>query len=399
MFKLQPLVIAVAALLPTYGIAAPDVLHSDMPHTRVESQNSWVEVNLAQFADNLAAAKQQVSSDTAVCAVMKGDAYGHGLVALMPAVIAQDVSHVAVTSNAELAAAREAGFTGTLLRVRTATPDEARAAMEYNTEEMVGDFEQAQAYGRMAKEANRTMNVHIVLDNGGMARNGVSSVEEAVRIAQVPGVKVVGIMTHFANNDRDEMAMKAKRFERDALAVIEQAKLSRDQVLLHSANSFATYNVPESHFDMVRPGSALYGYGPHNPDMQPIGSFKTRVAGVFDFKAGATVGYGSTVTLSRDSVLANLPLGYSDAYPRVMSNRGEVLIGGHRAPVIGLISMNTMMVDVTDLPDVKMGDEVVLFGKQGQSAITTQEWERVTGQIMAETFAHWGRANKRVFKN
>jgi len=145
---------------------------------------------------------------------------------------------------------------------------------------------------------------------------------------------------------------------------------------------------------MVRPGGALYGYGgTPKPPFAHAGSFRTRVASVQAYPAGATVSYDRTFTLARDSRLANLPVGYSDGYRRAYSNQGSVLVRGRRAPVLGRVTMNTTMVDVTDIPGVSAGDEVVLFGRQGDDEITQAEIEKLTGVILADQYTVWGTSN------
>ncbi|GAA4649614.1 hypothetical protein GCM10023116_18890 [Kistimonas scapharcae] len=175
--------------------------------------------------------------------------------------------------------------------------------------------------------------------------------------------------------------------------------MKREDVTIHAANSFVTLNVPEAHFDMVRPGGVLYGDQPTNPEFLPIFSFKTKVASLMDFPKDATVGYDSTVKLTRDSVLANLPVGYSDSYPRKMGNNADVLINGQRAKVKGVISMNTTMIDVTDIKGVKPGDEVVLFGAQKKDAILGSEWEKHADVILPEIYTQWGQTNDKVYVN
>ena len=170
-------------------------------------------------------------------------------------------------------------------------------------------------------------------------------------------------------------------------------------MLLHAANSFALQHIPDSHLDMVRPGGALYGYGgTPKPPFVHVASFRTRVASVQAYPAGSTVSYDRTSTLARDSLLANLPVGYSDGYRRAYSNRGSVLVRGQRAPVLGRVTMNTTMVDVTGIPGVEPGDEVVLFGRQGGDEITQAEIEEVTGVILADQYSVWGSLNPKFLR-
>ncbi|HYI01326.1 alanine racemase C-terminal domain-containing protein, partial [Hyalangium sp.] len=188
-------------------------------------------------------------------------------------------------------------------------------------------------------------------------------------------------------------------FKEGAGWIIEKGHLDRSKLILHSANSFATLEVPESHLDMVRAGGALYGDTLSKyPEFKWIMEFKSRVSSVNSYPAGSSVGYDRKFTLQRDSRLANIPAGYSDGYGRVFSNRGYVLIRGKRCPVVGRVSMNTFMVDVTGSPEILPGDEVVLFGKQGAIEITREELEQLAGTILVEMYTAWGNANPRILK-
>ncbi len=400
MFKHSVLCAAIAtALFSMQAQAAPEISAQRIDYTTAVSSNSWLEINLTQFQKNIDDVKAKVQSDTKICAIMKADAYGNGIAGLMPTILDNDIPCIGVTSNSELSLVREKGFTGSLARVRSAPISEIEKTIALDVEELVGDIDHASQLGELAKKYNKTIKVHLALNHGGMSRNGTDSIEEAVQIAQVPGLEVVGIMTHFPSYDRQDVLTKAKAFEKDALAIIKQAKLKREDVTIHAANSFVTLNVPEAHFDMVRPGGVLYGDQPTNPEFLPIFSFKTKIASLMDFPKDATVGYDSTVKLTRDSVLANLPVGYSDSYPRKMGNNADVLINGQRAKVKGVISMNTTMIDVTDIDGVKPGDEVVLFGVQKKEAILGSEWEKHADVILPEIYTQWGQTNDKVYVN
>ncbi len=186
-------------------------------------------------------------------------------------------------------------------------------------------------------------------------------------------------------------------FNSESAWVIREGHLDRSKLLLHTANSFTTLEVPEARLDLVRPGGALYGDTvPSHTEYQRVLSFKSRVASLNTYPKGNTVCYDRTFTLARDSRLANIPVGYSDGYRRVFSNKAHVLIHGHRCPIVGRVTMNTVMADVTDFADVQMSDEVVLYGKQGAAEITQTELEDMSGTILVEVYGMWGRVNPRL---
>jgi len=278
-------------------------------------------------------------------------------------------------------------------------------ALPYQLDELVGNLAVARALDALAARQGRPISIHLGLNAGGMARNGLDLATEqgkkdALALAALPNIKIVGIMTHFALDSREEILKGVQTFKAQTDWLIQEAKLKREAILLHTANTAATLEVPESWLDMVRPGRVIYGeVGPDYPQFSTFMSFKTRVTAVNAYPKGSGVGYDHTRTLERDSLLANIPVGYSDGYRRILSNKASVLINGKRAPMVGTISMNTFMVDVTDIPGVKAGDEVVLFGKQGDAEITQKELEEIIGVFLAENYTVWSTANPRVLKH
>ncbi|MGW8128058.1 MAG: alanine racemase C-terminal domain-containing protein [Stenotrophomonas sp.] len=275
-----------------------------------------------------------------------------------------------------------------------------RGRLPYRVEELAGNLAVAQAMAALARRAparaagapGAEFGRHEPQRTGTGHRAGTARRAGAGR--QPNGLRVVGLMTHFPSEDPDDVRAGVRPSSEQADWLFANTALRRGDVQLHAANSFALQHVPESRLDMVRPGGALYGYGgTPKPPFAHVAAFKTRVASVQAFPAGDTVSYDRTFTLQRDSLLANLPVGYSDGYRRAYSNKGSVLVRGRRAPVLGSVTMNTTMVDVTDIPGVQAGDEVVLFGRQGGEQITQAEIEAWTGVILADQYSVWGALN------
>ncbi|AOZ01760.1 alanine racemase [Cupriavidus sp. USMAHM13] len=363
--------------------------------------NAWFEIDLRQFEANVRGIQSLIGAGTQMCAVMKADACGHGIGLLVPAVIALGVATIGVASNEEARQVRAAGFGGRLVRVRAATPVEIEDGLRYRLEEIAGNLEYARGMDEIAARHGTTVSVHLELNSGGMSRNGFDLLtgEERARTlaaARLPHLRVVGIMTHFPVPDVDDVARGLARFRDEAEWVVANAGLERRRVQLHCANSFATLEVPGSHLDMVRTGAILYGCLPAYHAFRPIASLKSRVASVNAYPAGNTVAYDRTLTLVRDSLLANIPIGYADGYRRDFSNRGTVLIQGRRFPVVGRVTMNTLMVDVTSCPAIAAGDEVVLCGMQGESRIGVADIEAVAGTIYPDLCVGWGNSVERV---
>ncbi|KDM92192.1 alanine racemase [Photobacterium galatheae] len=388
------------------AIAAPTLPAIEQAHNmdEVQSSNAWVEVDKAAFESNIAHLQNYVGRNTDICAVMKADAYGNGIANLLPSVIQSGIPCVGITSNAEAQLVRDMGFNGRLMRLRAATPSEIEGAVDLNLEELIGTKQQAKIINRIAKRHGTVIPVHLALNSANMGRNGLEmrtkhGKKEARKIVATRHLQVVGIMTHFPTENLDEIRDGLRQFKQDSQWIFNHTSLDRDDVLLHVANSFTTLMVPEAQLDMVRTGGALYGdTTPEFPEYKRIVSFKTQVASIHRLPAGSTIGYSKTETLKRNSVLANLPIGYSDAFPRSLSRVGEVLINGQRAKVLGSASMNTTMVDITDIRGVKPGAEVVLFGRQGRDEITIGETEDRSGRILSELYTLWGVSNPKVLK-
>ncbi|MGY4025307.1 alanine racemase [Aeromonas rivuli] len=394
-------------LMAGHAVAAPYLPQADDQRNgqQYSAANAWLEVDLAAFDHNLQTLKTRLGDKgPQICAIMKADAYGHGIDLLVPSVVAAGIPCIGIASNEEARVARDKGFTGRLMRVRAATPAEVEQAVPYKLEELVGGLENATIISEIAQRHQTRIPVHIGLNSAGMSRNGLDlraqdAKGEALAILGLKGITPVGIMTHFPVEEKEDVKLGLAQFKLDSQWLIEAGKLDRSKLTLHCANSFATLEVPEAHLDMVRPGGLIYGDSiPSYTEYKRVMAFKSQVAAVSHFPAGNTVGYDRTFTLKRDSVLANLPMGYSDGYRRAMSNKASVLINGQKAPVVGKTSMNTVMVDVTDIKGVKPGDEVVMFGRQGDHEIKQADLEEYNGALLADMYTVWGYSNPRIIK-
>lgn len=396
---------AALLLTPLFAHAAPYLqTHGNYAQSQSLKANAWLEIDVKAFEDNIVRLQQEIGTSK-LCAVMKADAYGNGIDLLMPSVVKLKVPCIAIASNEEARVARAHGYQGQIVRVRTASLDEIKDALVYDVEELVGSLAYAQAINKIAQDTlpNHKVRVHLALNSGGMDRNGLELAvpqgqADALAITRLPNVQIAGIMTHYAFEDKTYVKERLAKFNQESAWLIKAAGLRQDALTLHTANSFATLNVPESRLDMVRAGGLLYGDLADAPNYKKTMRFVSKVASVQFYKKGTTVGYDGTHTLTRDSYLANLPFGYSDGYRRVFTNKGAVLINGHRVPVVGKVSMNTTMVDVTDFADIKAGDEVVIYGNQGKEEISQEEVESINGALLADLYTVWGNSNIRLIK-
>lgn len=363
--------------------------------------NTTLEISRSALEYNIHKVQQLLADKTRMCAILKGDAYGHDLSLVTPVMMQNGVQYIGIASNEEIRTVRQSGYTSQLMRVRNATEKEMRQAADFDTEELIGNLDMAKRLSAIAQEKGKIIRIHLALNSGGMSRNGLevstaAGLEEARAISALPGLKIVGIMSHFPEEDAAVVRRDLARFNTQSAQVLKITGLKREDVTLHVANTIATLTVPESWLDMVRVGGIFYGDTIASTEYKRVMTFKSAIASVNHYPKGNTVGYDRTYTLKRDSVLANIPTGYADGYRRVFSNAGHVLIRGQRVPVLGKTSMNTVIVDVTDLPQVASGDEVVLFGKQGNAQVSAEEVEEISGALFTEMSILWGATNKRV---
>lgn len=354
--------------------------------------NAWLEIESAVFEQNIERLREHIGPNIEVCATMKADAYCHGIDLLMPSIIRMGIPGVGVSNNAEGLLVRKSGFKGRLLRLRTASLPEMVEGFKLGFEEILGNSGSAHALGCAARLRGATTRIHLAINSGQMGRSDIETRTErgrlqALAILKAPGLVPAGIMTHFALEEPSVLKRQACEFRDDAEWLVRVAGLQREAVVFHTANSNALMEVAETRFDMVRPGRVLYGYSNH-PQFMRLMTFKSRVASVVEYGARTGVTYNHTFVLQRDSRLASIPVGYADSHRKEYTG-GDVLIRGHRVPILGAITMNNLMVDVTDFPDVEINDEVVLYGKQGSDAIWGAEIQRYIKESMVEMTTRW----------
>lgn len=354
--------------------------------------------HLGAIRANLDAVRERVG-DRLVLAAVKADAYGHGAVRVGRAALAAGAAMLAVATLGEARALRAAGIAAPILVLGYTPPWQARAAAQLGVTCTVFDMDTAQALAEAAAALGREVRAHVKVDTG-MARLGLQPHEtlpflRALRdrglVAarrDAGGLVIEGLYTHFATaDDADEtFAREQLRRFRAALAEVEAAGLRPP--IVHAANSAGLLRFPEARFDMVRAGIAIYGLSPSAatplpPDFRPGLSFHSEVAQVKELPPRAPVSYGRAYLTSAPTRIATIPVGYADGMRRSPPWR-EVLVRGRRAPVVGRITMDYAMLDVTGIPDVRRGDPVVLIGRQGEEQITAEEVAGWLGTISYE---------------
>jgi alanine racemase len=355
---------------------------------------TWAEIDLDALASNFRAVKGRVGGGVRVMCVVKADAYGHGAVACARRLEREGADWFAVALPEEGIELREAGVRGPVLILGGFWEGQAAACVQNDLTPVIYRPDAAEAFDRAALDAGRVAEVHVKIDTG-TGRLGVrhdEAGEFAARLREFKNLRVGGLMTHFAAADepeRDEFTREqASRF-RAAAEVFRAA--GHEPAVEHLSNSAATFAHPAARGTMVRPGGVLYGLWrdvlqpkDRPAPLRPVMSLRTRVALLKRVPAGETLGYGRTFELKRDSLIATLPVGYADGYPRSLSNRGRVIVRGHDAPVAGRVSMDLTLVDVTDVPGVRPDDEVTLLGEASGLTVTAEEIAKLCGTISYE---------------
>ena len=370
-----------------------------------------VEIDIGALQHNFKSIQLTVGQQVRVMAVVKSDAYGHGLVACAQAIYLAGGRTFGVAEVWEGVTLRRAGLQGEIVVLMGGSPESYDEIIKHKLTPVVYDVEFITGLSNAAAGKNTEVRLHLKVDVG-MGRLGVlpAEVESYVSlIRRLPGISLSGLLSHFPVADEIESAEKTREqllYFRSVLARLKTKEAG--SVVTHIANSAALMYFPDTRLDMIRPGISLYGYYPDaSParaktaapmlQLQPVMSFKTRVVQIKELDAGCGISYGHTFVTRRKSRIAVLPVGYADGYLRKLSNRAEVLIGGRRAPVCGRVCMNATMVDITDLPPAHTGDEVVLLGRQGDAVITADEIAKWMETISYEVLCLFGTFNERVY--
>ncbi len=364
----------------------------------MQLHKAFAEINLTALARNLNIVREKTGNKD-VLAVVKADAYGHGAIEISRHLAQRGVSGLGVAFTGEAIALRESGISRPILVFfERDTIDEC---LKFNLTPVVFDLDTAKKLSDEAYKRNRKIAIHIKVDTG-MGRVGFDIETALAHIPEIAGLKNIelkGLMSHFSEADLQDKNFARQQIRR-FLSVVKELKGKGIHLkYLHMANSAAVLSMPESHFNMVRPGIMLYGCGyPDIKGLEPILSLKSRIIYLKKVPPGTPISYGRTFITKRKSTIATIPVGYADGYSRSLSNSGEVLINGNRAPVAGRVCMDTIMVDVTDIPGVGYESDVVLIGNQGEESITADEIAEKTGTIPYEILTSLGKRIKRLYR-
>ncbi|MHC4197919.1 MAG: alanine racemase [Planctomycetota bacterium] len=371
---------------------------------------NWVEIDLDTITHNVRMIRRRVGRGVGVIGVVKSDAYGHGASRVGLLLQSLGVEMLAVASVEEGIVLRDRGIKVPILVLGCIFPEEVGALLRHSLTPNLCERDTAKELSRHAMAAGKTVTVHVKIDTG-LGSLGVHHREAAGflrEVADAGNLFIEGIFTHFSSSS-----------ETDDTHTSEQLHIFRDVVrkaesmgiripMRHTANSGAILRIPEASFNAVRPGMLLYGLYQSlktsnerglSIGIRPAMSLKSRIGFIKNISTGETVSYGQTFRAGRPTRVGILPLGYDNGYSRALSNRSEVVIRGRRAPVIGRVRMNHIQVDVTDIPEAKVGDSVILFGGHGDARVSAEEVAGLMETVPYEVVCAAGRSNPKIYIN
>lgn len=357
-------------------------------------RSTWAEIDLAALAHNLRIIRQSVGTDVGILAAVKANAYGHGAVECSRRLASEGVDWFGVALPEEGIELRAAGITNPILCMGGIWPGQEGVCIQQRLTPVVYRLDSIAALDRAAHDAKTTVGVHVKIDTG-MGRLGVRAEDVSEfcgALKQFANIRVDGLMTHLASADDEQQAdfthQQLDRFDRAVATVLEHGLAPS---YIHAANSAGLFTFPKSRGTLVRPGGTLYGFTTdvlpatlEQPKLRPVMSLYSRIMLLKRVPAGEKLGYGATFETIRDSLIATIPIGYDDGYRRAFSNNARVIVRGQFAPVVGRVSMDLTIIDVTGVSGVAANDRVTLLGTESDCAITAEELGERAGTISYE---------------
>lgn len=366
----------------------------------------WAEIDLDSLAHNIKEVRRITNKEAIVTAVVKANAYGHGSIEAAEVFLENGADRLAVATLSEAVELRRAGIDTPILILGYTPDSQHKIAVENDIIEAIYTLESAEKLSQVAGNLNKKAKVHIKVDSG-MGRIGFppvdSSIDKIEKISKLPNLEIEGIFTHFAKADEVDKAYTGKQFK-NYKWVIEKLKDKNIQIpIKHVSNSAATIDLPEYNLNMVRGGIMIYGLYPSDEvdkekvSLKPAMTLKAKISHLKEVPEGTGISYGQIFVTKRKSKIATIPIGYADGFTRLLTSKAEVAIKGKRAPIVGKICMDQCMIDVTDIEDVKVGDEVVLFGDGTNGVPHIDEVAEKLGTINYEIVCMVGRRVPRVY--
>ena len=365
----------------------------------------WAEVNLDNIKFNLNQVKKNVPEETLIMAVVKADAYGHGVIPVAEAAVEAGADRLAVALPEEGRDLREAGFELPIQILGEVLPGQVSILVNNELIPTISKIETVELLNKLAEEKGITKKVHVKVDTG-MGRIGVfpdNAVDFIKEIMSFKNIEVEGLMTHFAKADEEDKEYTYNQWDQFQMVIDRLVEENIEIPIKQAANSATIIDLPHMALNMVRPGIMMYGLRPsHEVDqdftLKPALSWKAKIVYLKEVPPGTGISYGATYITEDKAKIATIPMGYADGYSRLLSNKGEVLVNGQRAPIRGRVCMDQFMVEVTHIDDVEIGDEVVLIGKQGDAEFSATEMADIIGTINYEITCDITKRVPRIYK-
>ena len=370
-----------------------------------ETRPVWVEIDLDNLAHNIREVRKHTREDSLVTAVVKANGYGHGSVEISRTFLDNGADRLAVALLSEAIELRKANIEEPILILGYTPAVQYEKVLEYNIIQTIYNYEDAKALSNKAVELNKKATVHIKIDSG-MGRLGLlpteQSIEEVIRISELPNIYIEGIFTHFAKADEIDKSHVKGQYEKysNFVNALEERGLSIP--IKHVSNSASIIDLPDFNLNMVRGGIMIYGYYPsdevdkENIKLKPAMTLKAKISHLKTVPKGTGISYGQIFSTERESTIATIPIGYADGYTRLLTGKVEVFVNGKRAKIVGKICMDQCMIDVTDIENIKLGDEVILFGSEPDCPTVDEIAEKI-GTINYEIVCMISRRVPRVY--
>lgn len=369
---------------------------------------AWAEINITNLDFNIKKIKEKVGPGKKITGVIKADAYGHGAVKVATVLRANGIDSFGVATLSEAVRLRKAGFVLEEIVILGLTPDPyIDTIVEHRLTPVVCDFKNAEAISNAAKKANIIISGLVAVDTG-MGRIGYdpensASIDDIRMMQSLPNFKIQGLMSHFATADAADKTYTTVQEQRFMVFYKKLINAGVNIPCRTIANSAAVMEIASTHYEMVRPGIILYGCYPSSEvdksqlELRPVMSVKANITHLKKVPAGNSISYGRKFTAKQDSIIATIPLGYADGFPRPYSSKGKVIVNGVFAPIAGNICMDQCMIDVTHVPYPRLGDEVTIMGKDGIYEILADDIATATGTINYEIVCAFGQRLPKVY--
>lgn len=375
-------------------------------YTLDETRPVWAEIDLDNLAHNIREVRNHTDKNALVTAVVKANGYGHGFVEISKTFLENGADRLAVAVLTEAIELRKADIDVPILVLGYTPTTLYGKVLEYNIIQTIYNYEEAKILSEKAKVLDKKATIHIKIDSG-MGRLGFlptnESVEHILKISELPNIYVEGIFTHFAKADEIDKSHSKEQFRKYMELVNALEEKGLNIPIKHVSNSAGIIDIPDFNLNMVRAGIMIYGFYPSDEvnketiKLIPAMTLKAKISHLKTVPKGTGISYGQIFVTDRELKIATLPIGYADGFTRMLTGKAEVYINGKRAKIVGKICMDQCMVDVTDIEDVKLGDEAVLFGYGKEGYPHVDEVATKLGTINYEIVCMVGRRIPRVY--